>query len=323
MGQIKLSIISPCYNGEKFIGKYFDNLLEQTFQEYELIIVNDGSTDLSNEIIKKYRNKFESLGICVKYIYKTVNEGHAEAINDGLKLVNGKYLMWPDIDDYMYPDHIEKRVSFMEEDPELGIAIGKVAVRDIRNADKIIYYAWRDFPDNKQKLIESFVLGEDNNIGYMSGNFIVRTESLWKVYGNKSIYSDIKTGPTIQMVFPMFYFEKVGYIRECTFDYYIHGNNQHFVHEKEQYANIATIYNNVIAQMNIPESDAEKIKKMARNASNRLLLSYALKCEDKVLGKKAWTQLKTGQGIRMKEFLKYMIMRTYLLNKIYVNWMNR
>ena len=59
MGRVKLSILSPCYNGEKFIGRYLENILEQSFQNYELIIVNDGSTDKSDEIIKKYKKIFE------------------------------------------------------------------------------------------------------------------------------------------------------------------------------------------------------------------------------------------------------------------------
>ena len=109
MGRVKLSILSPCYNGEKFIGRYLENILEQSFQNYELIIVNDGSTDKSDEIIKKYKKIFEEKKITFKYLSKLQNEGHARAINDGLKMVDGQYLMWPDIDDYMHQKHATDR----------------------------------------------------------------------------------------------------------------------------------------------------------------------------------------------------------------------
>lgn len=99
MNSVKLSILSPCYNGEKFIARYLDNILEQTFKDFEVIIINDGSKDNSNEIIRGYQKIFEDKGITFKYLNKKVNEGHAKAIDDGLKLVDGQYLMWPDIDD--------------------------------------------------------------------------------------------------------------------------------------------------------------------------------------------------------------------------------
>ena len=54
MGRVKLSILSPCYNGEKFIGRYLENILEQSFQNYELIIVNDGSTDNYKKVQKNF-----------------------------------------------------------------------------------------------------------------------------------------------------------------------------------------------------------------------------------------------------------------------------
>ena len=107
MNSVKLSILSPCYNGEKFIARYLDNILEQTFKDFEVIIINDGSKDNSNEIIRGYQKIFEDKGITFKYLNKKVNEGHAKAIDDGLKLVDGQYLMWPDIDDYMHKNHPE------------------------------------------------------------------------------------------------------------------------------------------------------------------------------------------------------------------------
>ena len=65
-----VSIIVPCYNGEKFIDRCFKSILNQTYRNVELIIINDGSTDNSEDIILGYKNKFEQLGIKFKYIYK-------------------------------------------------------------------------------------------------------------------------------------------------------------------------------------------------------------------------------------------------------------
>ena len=323
MSNVLLSILTPCYNGENFISKYFENLLEQTFKDFEVIIVNDGSSDESDSIINKYKSQFESKGIVFKYLRKVVNEGHARAINDGLKLVTGKYLMWPDIDDYMHPNHLESRIKYMENNPSIDLAIGKSAVFNYNDLSKPVYYAWSKFPKTKRRLIKHFILSENHNIGFMSGTFIVKTSFLWNIYPKKDIYSDIFVGPTIQMVFPAIYLGNIGYISECTFDYYIHGNNQHLVNEKRDYSSIELVYENVIDQLKIRDERATELKQMAKNVTGRLHLSYALKHSDKEMGQKAWNKLKENNGIRLKETIKYLLLNNILLHRIYLKVLHR
>lgn len=323
VNNIKLSILSPCYNGEAFIKKYFENILEQTFTDYEIIIVNDGSTDNSNEIILKYKTIFEKKRIIFKYINKSHNEGHAKAINDGLKLVDGEYLMWPDIDDYMHSDHFEKHVGYMDTNPDIDLGIGKSAVYNFADLSKPLYYAWDNFPKTKKNLIKDFILSEKRDIGFMSGAFIVRTKFLWGIYPQRNIYSEIFVGPTIQMVFPEIYLGKTGHIKEWTFDYYIHGNNQHLVNEKRDFSSIQIVYENVVNQLNIEKEKADAIKKMAKNVTNRLHLSYALKHRDKEMGLKAWKHLKDDHGVRLKEIVKYIILKNPIFYKFYLTLVGR
>lgn len=316
----KLSILSPCYNGERFLDNYFSNLMEQTYQDYEIIIVNDGSTDNSDKIIQKYKDIFEKKGYTFKYLNKQKNEGHAKAINDGLKLVEGTYLMWPDIDDHMHSDHLASRIFFMDNNQEYDIALGKCGVYDVNNLETPLFYAWKIFPKTKKELINEFILGEDKNIGFMSGIFIIRTQSFFEIYKTRSIYADIKVGPTIQMVFPLLYKGKTGYIDNDTFDYYIHGNNQHIANAKSDYYNIQLVYENVVEQIGLEATEAKKIIAMAQNVSNRLLLSYSLRVNDKVLAKNSWKKLKNNCGVRLKEAMKYIIIRSPLLYKIYTKF---
>ena len=322
MGRVKLSILSPCYNGEKFIGRYLENILEQSFQNYELIIVNDGSTDKSDEIIKKYKKIFEEKKITFKYLSKLQNEGHARAINDGLKMVDGQYLMWPDIDDYMHINHLEKHVEFMDRHTDIDLAIGKTAVYNVNDLSKPLYYAWKKFPKTKKKLINKFILSENKNIGFMSGNFIIKTEFLWTIYTDRNIYSDIHVGPTIQLVFPEIYLGKTGYIEECTFAYYIHGSNQHLINEHRDFSSIQVVYENVVKQLNIESKEAKRIMTMARNVTSRLHLSYAIKHDKTQIGIDAWEHLKKDRGVRTKELIKYLILKNHILRKIYVKYYN-
>ena len=83
----KISIITPVYNVEKYLEKNIESILEQTFKDYEFIIVNDGSTDTSGEIAEKYEKKDNR----IKVINKE-NGGAPSARNEGIKIAKGDYL---------------------------------------------------------------------------------------------------------------------------------------------------------------------------------------------------------------------------------------
>lgn len=100
---MKFSIIIPVYNVEKYIKKCLESIDKQTYQNFEVIIVDDGSTDKSKEIIKKFINKKDKY----KYYFKK-NGGQSEARNYGLKYATGDYLLFIDSDDYINQDLLQK-----------------------------------------------------------------------------------------------------------------------------------------------------------------------------------------------------------------------
>ncbi|WP_272677483.1 glycosyltransferase [Providencia huaxiensis] len=89
-----LSIVVAVYNGEKFLPQFFDSLIAQKLENWELIVVNDGSKDKSEDIIKSYADKFVHL----KVLYQE-NQGVSVARNTGMVEATGKYITFPDIDD--------------------------------------------------------------------------------------------------------------------------------------------------------------------------------------------------------------------------------
>ena len=108
-----VSIITPCYNGEKYLDRYFNSIINQTYRPLELIFVNDGSTDKTEEIVKKYSPLLKKEGIDFIYL-KQENKGQAAALNYGLKKFTGEFLTWPDSDDEMLPNCIEEKVKFLK-----------------------------------------------------------------------------------------------------------------------------------------------------------------------------------------------------------------
>ena len=93
---MKVSVIVPVYNVEEYIDKCLDSLVHQTLTDLEIIVVNDGSPDNSEKIIKKYEKKYKN----IKYLVKE-NGGLSDARNFGLKYAKGEYIAFLDSDDYV------------------------------------------------------------------------------------------------------------------------------------------------------------------------------------------------------------------------------
>ena len=101
--QFLFSVIIPVYNVERFLEECVKSVLEQTFQNYEIILVDDGSTDNSRYIIEKYALDYDNFHA----IHKE-NGGQGVARNLGLELAKGEYIHFIDSDDYIIPETYEK-----------------------------------------------------------------------------------------------------------------------------------------------------------------------------------------------------------------------
>ena len=98
-----ISVIIPVYNVEKYVGKCLSSLVEQTFRDFEIIAVNDGSTDASPEILRHFERKYENITVVDQS-----NAGMSQARNAGMKLARGEYLAFVDSDDYVAPTYLEE-----------------------------------------------------------------------------------------------------------------------------------------------------------------------------------------------------------------------
>jgi len=123
MNEPLVSIIMPVYNGEKYIKEAIDSVINQTYKNWELIIVNDGSKDNTEKIIKSYYDKR------IKYFCQE-NRGVSAARNKALELAKGKYVTFLDSDDYLPPNSIKARVEYLEKNPDIDIVDGVVVVKD-------------------------------------------------------------------------------------------------------------------------------------------------------------------------------------------------
>ena len=113
-----ISIIIPCYNVDHYLQHLLKSISQQDYPNVEIIIINDGSTDETLNVIYSFENTFK----CKGYSYTILNQnnvGLANTINNGLKHIKGKYLIWPDADDwYESPTALSKMVNALENNPE-------------------------------------------------------------------------------------------------------------------------------------------------------------------------------------------------------------
>jgi len=105
-----VSIIMPAYNCAKYIGETIESVLEQTYDNWELVIVDDNSSDNTEDVIKEYIKSNKK----IVYYKLTVNSGAAAARNKAMELASGTYYAFLDSDDIWFPEKLEQQISFMK-----------------------------------------------------------------------------------------------------------------------------------------------------------------------------------------------------------------
>lgn len=112
----KITILMPVYNGEKYLREAIKSILNQTFNDFELLIINDGSSDQSEKIIKSF------IDSRIRLITNKKNLGLVDTLNIGFKEAKGKYIARMDQDDISLSPRLKKQYNFMENNPEIGIS---------------------------------------------------------------------------------------------------------------------------------------------------------------------------------------------------------
>jgi len=114
----KVSVVMPAYNSEKYISESIDSMINQTYINWELIVVNDGSTDGTKKIIQEYTRKFP---MKIRLIDKEKNEGISKGLNSAIKKADGIYICWLSSDDIYSIDMIENEINFLNNNKEFDI----------------------------------------------------------------------------------------------------------------------------------------------------------------------------------------------------------
>jgi glycosyltransferase involved in cell wall biosynthesis len=230
-----VSVIMPIYNGSKYMAEAIDSILNQTYKKFELIIVNDNSSDSTFEILKSYKKRFPK----IKIINLTSKHGPYKAINLALKSAKGDFIAPMDCDDISHPQRLEKEVDFLLRNKNVivvgthariinsqGNVVGK---KTFATEDKKIrrqFFEWHPFV-HPSTMIRRSLLPDRNNL----------------YYPKFGINSDYYT------FFKLFEYGKLANIGEFLFNYRIHFDNNSLKNPKEKFFNSVKIRLYAVAKL--------------------------------------------------------------------------
>ena len=123
-----VSVIIPCYNSKHTIEKTIKSVLNQTYLNFEIVLVDDCSTDDSRQLLAQYEEQYQQ----VKFVLLKENSGAAVARNEGLKVAKGQYIAFLDSDDTWVPEKLEKQVDFMKK-KQVAFSYTSYDVIDVNN----------------------------------------------------------------------------------------------------------------------------------------------------------------------------------------------
>lgn len=313
-----ISIITPCYNVASTLEQYLKSILNQTYNNIEVIAVDDGSTDDTAKILKRYISIFAENKMTLKYIYED-NAGLGAAINNGLKYVEGDYLCWSDPDDFYFPTSMEKRLREFHKHPECAVV----------SSDAYVYHS-NDLKHPFKREAARFICRQESNqfelllkeeSHFCAGCHMIRMADFEKVNPKREIYP-AKRGQNWQLLLPVYYKFKRYYLDEPLYAYVVYPNSMSsgdMTEEKEmnRWGEHEEIIRQTLCRIPLTENEIEKY-------DNEITIRYAKKrfftaidYRDKKMIKEQYMILKDCQE-NTDEIRALYLRNYYLILKLFI-----
>lgn len=236
----KISVVMSVYNSSAFVAEAIQSVLQQTFTDFEFIIINDGSSDNSEAIISSFNDKR------INYVVNEGNKGLIYSLNKGISIAKGDFIARMDADDVCDRARFEKQLNAFRNDSNLVIC-GSFIRTFGNGSENLIDY----MPVSHEQIISSIFF----TCPFAHPSVMMKRESLLKletIYREEYKHSEdydlwsrlVFTGNTIN-------------IPEFLLNYRIHGNQVSTVHEEQKYKNVMKIQSNISAHFNFNPSAEE------------------------------------------------------------------
>jgi glycosyltransferase involved in cell wall biosynthesis len=219
-----VSILMPVYNTSKYLAEALESVINQTYQNWELVAVDDGSTDDSYHILKRYAKKYPS----IKVYKNKENLGVLHTLNYALSLSKGEFIARFDSDDMMPINRIKKQVNFLIKNPDIVVVGGQVML--IRENGSEIGY--KNFPLSHEEIYK----GMYTFMTVQQGGILVNTKLLpenyeWYFY-NKS---NGRVAEEVDFFFRLFNYGRMENIKDCVLKYRQYSNSTSLIDPKKTF----------------------------------------------------------------------------------------
>ncbi|MDJ0922068.1 MAG: glycosyltransferase family A protein [Henriciella sp.] len=194
-----VSLIVPCYNVEKYFDDFLQSVLKQTYKDIEVILINDGANEATTHLLREAVPVLEAEGYLVKLVEQQ-NKGLGGAVDTGLKHFTGEFLMWPDPDDWLLPNSLERRVELMRENPDIGLLRSNAELFIEAKQTLDGHFMPTDAPASRvPHLFEDLVF---QRFFYGPVCHFVRSEMFLKVHPDRTIYFAPASSQNFQLLVP-------------------------------------------------------------------------------------------------------------------------
>lgn len=301
----RVSVIIPCFNGQEYLDVSIRSVFDQDWSNIELIIIDDGSIDHSQEIIANWGKSFKDKGLILKYVYQD-NQGPGAAVSRGLKEVTGEYLCLLDVDDYYLPNSIALKANYLDTHPECPIVRSNGYME---KGGKRWPFVFEDSEKNSKDVFYLLMKGKTNN---WAGSYMLRTDKLFDFYPDKSIYPS-RYGQNLQLLLPVCKDSPCGFIDQPLMVYRLDNNS--LSREKDiaknkskRLKNIAGFHDirlKMIARLFNTEKEILYWNNVAEGIKYKSEFDVGIESEDNELIKASYDHLKKINQIDIDTRIKY------------------
>jgi glycosyltransferase involved in cell wall biosynthesis len=258
--KILVSVLLPAFNSEKYLSDAITSIFNQSYSNFELIIINDGSTDQTAEIVKSFKDSR------IKYYENEQNKGLIFSLNKGIDLCKGKYIVRMDADDISFPERIKKQVEYMEQYPEVGVA-GSWFIRFGKGAQK----KFRVSGDHE--ILRSMLLF---NSCLCHPSVIIRKSVL--TANNLKFRNEYKHAEDYDLWVELSKVSKLGNLQDYLLKYRMHASQVSSAHNQHQRSTAELIRRNFLSHLGFELNEAQL--KVHSIIGNNLLITSMNTLED-------------------------------------------
>lgn len=272
-----VSVVTSSYNGEQFLDRYFIKMAEQTYNNFEIIFVDDGSTDNTKAIVEKWQAEYAKTRPTVKitYIWQE-NGGIASGYETGVRNMNGEFFTWIDNDDFYAPDYILENIKLFLSNRNCNITLTNFAIGTMDEHGN--YLIQTDIFTLNKVIGGNIFINAITEQNFAFARYMIRTSCFDKANPKRELFHS-RAGQSWQILLPVLYENPVYTIEKVLFYYVIrqdsvsHNNVQSKEVLLKKYEAYEEILTQTIKTMHLPEEEEllQIVKEKYDKRSNQLL----------------------------------------------------